>query len=122
MADDDHGLAPLLGGGANGLGGRAWSQPLVGLRVEARGTCQLLRGLAGAEERAGDHRVGSHAVVGEPLAESAGGLATLGGQRPQFVRLALGSLRVTYEVELHRREPTRGRRGAACRCTRPTGG
>jgi hypothetical protein len=90
--------------------------------ASSRGRASFLSGLAGAQERAGEHRVGPHAAVGEPLAERARDLATLGGQRPQLVGLTVRSFRVTYEVELHRREPTRGRRGAACRRSRRTGG
>jgi len=43
MADDDHGLAALFGGGAYGLGGRAGSEPLVRLGLQARGPRQRLR-------------------------------------------------------------------------------
>ena len=73
VADDDHGLAALLRGGPDGVGGRARREPLVGLGLEACRPRELLRGLARAQQRAGQHGVGAEAFGGEALAERPGG-------------------------------------------------
>jgi trans-2,3-dihydro-3-hydroxyanthranilate isomerase len=104
VADHDHGLASLPGGGANVLGGRPGGQTLVRLGGETGRASELLGGLAGAQQWAREHRVRANAVRGQPLAKRSRGLATLRREGPQLVRLARSSLGMTHEVQLHGRE------------------
>ena len=101
MSDDDHGLAALLGGGADSLGGRARREPLVGLRLQARRSRELPCGLSRAQQRARQHRVGAEAFAGEPLTEGPGRLAAFRGERPELVRLPGRSLGVTHDHQPH---------------------
>jgi trans-2,3-dihydro-3-hydroxyanthranilate isomerase len=101
VAHDDHGLAAALGSGPDAFGGRAGSEPLVGLGLDSGGSSELGAGLAGSQERAGQDRVGPDAVGRQALPELARGAAALGGQRPQLVRLSVRSLSMANEVELH---------------------
>jgi trans-2,3-dihydro-3-hydroxyanthranilate isomerase len=101
VADHDDGLAALLRGRADSGRRCAGSEPLVGLRLDPRGARELPSGLARAEERAREDRVRSDALVGEALPERAGGLAALGGQGPQLVRVSRGSFGMAHDHQLH---------------------
>ena len=101
MADHDDGLAALLRGRAHSGGRRAGGEPFVGLRLDPHGPRELPSGLARAEERAREDRVRPDALVGEALPERAGGLAALGGQGPQLVRVSRGSFGMAHDHQLH---------------------
>ena len=79
---------------------RARGQPVVGLDLDAGCARDLLRGLAGAEQRAREHGV-RRLLLGEPAAEIPGGRAAGRGQAAKLVGVAGGGLRVADEIQAH---------------------
>ena len=102
MADDDDLVAAARDDVADVVGGRPRREALVGLGLAAQRPAELGRGLARAEQRAGEHGVGPDAVGGEAGAQRPCGLPAGGRQRAQVVGLARCGLRVAYEVEAQR--------------------
>jgi trans-2,3-dihydro-3-hydroxyanthranilate isomerase len=101
MADDDHCLASTARGGLYVFRRRSRGEPLVRLGLDSGSTRELGAGLSGAEQWARQDDVRAHTVGGQALAELPGGTTAFCGERPQLVGLAVRSLGMADEVELH---------------------
>src|SRR5205085_12283696 len=102
---------------ADGMDGRSRGESLVGHAVAE---AEILRGLACAEERAGQDRVRPNACVGEALAERACLLVPFGGEGAELVGRAGRRLGVANDVQAH--EPSIDSLGVcrACATSWPT--
>ena len=98
VADDQHRVAMALDRGAHVLRRRAGRKRFLRLRLpEAERLCRLAR----AQQRARQHGVRADSLRPEPFAEAPGLVATLGRQRPQFVRSPRRRIGVTDEHDPH---------------------